>query len=71
MKKLAITFGILCLGIFVMFIEKDKKKGKKTRTGKGERLISVEAGPHGETILTGSHGGKYYMKNDRKIYIRH
>ncbi len=69
MKRLAITFGILCLGVFAMFIETDKKKKKKR---KEERLVSVElAGPHGETVLTGSHGGKYYMKDDRKIYIRH
>ncbi len=67
MKRLAITFGVLCLGVFAMFIEKDKKKKKKE-----ERLVSVElAGPHGETVLTGSHGGKYYIKDDRKIYIRH
>ncbi len=35
MKKLAIVFGILCLGVLTMLTEKDKKKkkpGKKQKS---------------------------------------
>jgi len=30
MKRLAIIFGIMCFGIFLMMSEKDKKKIKRT-----------------------------------------
>ncbi len=40
MKRLAIVFGVMCLSIFAMFIEKDKKKGSED---------DIEfTGPHGE-----------------------
>ncbi len=68
MKRLAIVFGVLCLGVFAMFIEKDKKKGGKIYS-KSDNEVEF-TGPHGEKILVGSSGGRYYLRGDRKIYIK-
>ncbi len=69
MKRLAIVFGVLCLGVFAMFIEKDKKKGKKIFGDKDEDAIEF-TGPHGEKIMVGSSGGRYYLRGDKKIYVK-
>ncbi len=31
MKRLAIVFGVLCFGVYLMLNEKDKKKNKKKK----------------------------------------
>ncbi len=31
MKRLAIVFGVLCFGVYLMLTEKDKKKKKKKK----------------------------------------
>ncbi len=70
MKRLAIAFGILSIAVFSMLMEKDKKKNKNSK--KEESLSGVEMpGPHGEPVLIGAGGGRYYMKGDRKIYLRY
>ncbi len=66
MKKLAVLCCVLGLGIFTMLLEKDTKKKKKKRV-----LDPESTGPHGEPVIIGSNGGKYYFKNDRKVYISH
>lgn len=38
MKRLAIVFGIMCVGAYLMLTEKDKKKIKK----KAKKLIPQE-----------------------------
>lgn len=68
MKRLAVMFGILSLAVFTMFIEKDKKK-KKSKKDKDFLLVET-AGPNGEPILSGSEGGKYYVKGGKKVYLR-
>ncbi len=68
MKRLAVVFGVLCLGVFAMFIEKDKKKGKKTFSDESDEVEFT--GPHGEKIMIGSSGGKYYLKGKKKIYVK-
>lgn len=68
MKRLAIALGVLSLAVFTMFIEKDNKKKKGKRA---EKYLEVETtGPNGEPILSGSGGGKYYIKGDKKVYLR-
>ncbi len=68
MKRLAIMFGILSLAVFTMLIEKDKKN-KKSK--KEMNFLEVEiAGPNGEPILSGSEGEKYYVRGDKKVYLR-
>ena len=68
MKRLAVAFGILCLGVFAMFIEKDKKKDKKIVPDESEEVEFT--GPHGEKIMIGSSGGKYYLRGKKKVYVR-
>ncbi len=66
MKKLFLLLSVLGVSVVTMFLETDKKKKKK------KRFLDPElTGPHGEPVLIGSNGGRYYFKNDRKIYIRH
>ncbi len=68
MKRLAFASGVLFLAVFSMFIGKDKK-GKKSK--KDKNFLAVEsAGPDGEPILSGAEGGRYYMKGDKKVYLR-
>ena len=66
MKRLAIVFGVLCLGIFTMFIERDKKKGERPFSDENENDVDF-TGPHGEKILVGSSGGKYYLKGKKDL----
>ncbi|MEP7230083.1 MAG: hypothetical protein ABI691_07515 [Ginsengibacter sp.] len=68
MKRLAIVFGVLCIGIFTMFIENDKKK-RKSIYSKNDKDVEF-TGPHGEKILVGSSGGSYYLRGDRKVYVK-
>lgn len=68
MKRLAIVFGVLCLGVFAMFIEKDNKV-KKIFHRESEDDVEF-TGPHGEKILIGSSGGRYYLKGKKKIYVK-
>ncbi len=68
MKRLAVMLGILSLAVFTMLIEKDKKK-KKSK--KERNFLEVEKeGPSGEPILSGAKGEKYYVRGDKKVYLR-
>ena len=68
MKRLAIVFGVLCLGVFAMFIENNKKKKNKNISYENDDVEFT--GPHGEKILVGNSGGRYYLKGDKKVYIK-
>lgn len=48
MKSLAIIFGVLCLGVFTMLMEKNKKKGKETFFDESNEVDIEFTGPHGE-----------------------
>ena len=66
MKKLLLLLGVLSVSIATMFLETDKKKKNK------RPFLEPEiAGPGGERVIIGANGGRYYFKNERKIYIRH
>ncbi len=68
MKRLAIAYGVLFLAVFTMFVAKDKKQ-KKSK--KDKNFLAVESsGPNGQPILSGADGVKYYMKGDKKVYLR-
>lgn len=65
MKRLALLMCVLGIGVFTMFIENDSKKKKK-------KFLDPElTGPRGEPVLIGSGGGRYYLKKDRKVYLKH
>lgn len=69
MKRLAVVFGVLCLGVFAMFIENDKKTGKKNFHKESDDDVEF-TGPHGEKIFIGSSGGRYYLRGKKKVYVK-
>lgn len=69
MKRLAVVFGVLCLGVFAMLIETDSKKDKRTFHKESDDDVEF-TGPHGEKILIGSSGGRYYLRGKKKVYVK-
>jgi len=50
---------------------KAAKKPADGRTKTGDKIDHSMKGPKGETVYTGSKGGKYYLsKSDAKIYLK-
>ena len=69
MKKLAIVFGVLLLAVFALFLGSNKeKKSMVTRVPEGNHDEDM-AGPRGEEIFIGSGGGRYFIKDGKKIYV--
>ncbi|MEP6583589.1 MAG: hypothetical protein ABJA90_04965 [Ginsengibacter sp.] len=69
MKRLAMVFGVLCISVFALLTEKDKKKIGKISRHENDKDVEF-TGPRGEKILVGTHGGKYYLKGETKVYIK-
>ena len=73
MKKLLIAC-ILLMFTAASFSQKTKphkiQTKKKISTDKyHDNIDNRMKGPKGEVIYIGAHGGRYYMKNDKKIYV--
>ncbi len=65
MKKIAIVFSILFLSVFTLWRSKNKKK-----LAKHEGEIDEEMrGPRGEEMYIGSGGGRYFIRNNKKIFV--
>ena len=50
------------------------KKQQKIRTALTKYNDNIDnrmKGPHGEVIYIGPNGGRYYMKNGKKIYVEY
>jgi len=67
MKRLAIIFGVLFLAIFTLW-QGDNKRKKKVSDKEGE-IDKGMTGPRGERIFIGAGGGRYFTKDDKKIYV--
>jgi hypothetical protein len=67
MKRLAIIFGVLFLAIFTLW-QGDKKRKKKVSDKEGE-IDKGMTGPRGERIFIGAGGGRYFTKDEKKVYV--
>ena len=67
MKRLAIIFGVLFLAIFTLWLGDNKRKKKVSdKEGKIDKGMT---GPRGERIFIGAGGGRYFTKDDKKVYV--
>lgn len=73
MKKLLFAFALVVLaaGAFAQKKHPNKKQQKlKTALSKyNDNVDDRMKGPHGEKIYIGANGGRYYLKNNRKVYV--
>ena len=68
MKRLAVIVGVLFLAIFTLW-QGDKRKKRKNKRDREGRIDKGVTGPRGERIFIGAGGGRYFTKNDKKIYV--
>jgi hypothetical protein len=69
MKRLAIILGVLFLAIFTLFMG-DKKNRQRNKISDDEGQIDKGmTGPRGERIFIGAGGGRYFTKDDKKVYV--
>jgi hypothetical protein len=70
MKKIAIILFALIAALITLFLGSDKKDRQPKIAPPPENNIDDEmSGPRGEQIFIGSGGGRYYIKDGRKIYV--
>lgn len=69
MKKLAIIFSVLFLSVFILWQSKSKKKLAKNKTTPEGEIDEEMRGPKGEEMYIGSGGGRYFIRNNKKIYV--
>ncbi len=67
MKKLAIALSVMGLAIFTLLMGSDKKS-KKDNADIGN-LDEGMVGLRGEEIFIGANGGRYFLKDGKKIYV--
>ena len=69
MKRLAILLSLLFVSFIALMLgSKSKPRVKISHDHEGE-LDENMTGPKGEDIFIGAGGGRYFMKDDRKIYV--
>lgn len=75
MKNIMIAFALL-LVTFTSFSQKkhSNKKQVKIKSALAKYHDNIDnrmKGPHGEAIYIGTNGGRYYMKNGKRIYVEY
>jgi hypothetical protein len=68
MKKLVVLLSVLFVSMFTLFMGggNKNKKGNKSREG---NIDEEMVGPKGEEIFVGANGGRYFLKDGKKIYV--
>ncbi|MEO6328628.1 MAG: hypothetical protein ABIO55_06840 [Ginsengibacter sp.] len=70
MKKLAFFISILLVALVALVFRNEKTHNQtKIAPTTVESLDEDMVGPRGEEIFIGSGGGRYYLKDDRRIYV--
>jgi outer membrane lipoprotein-sorting protein len=75
MKKLMIAF-VLLLTVFSSFAQRRhgdrrQQKIKTALTKYNDNIDNRMKGPKGEVIYIGQNGGRYYVKNGKRIYVEY
>jgi hypothetical protein len=68
MKRLAVIFGVMFLAVFTLW-QGDKRKKRRNKKDAGGQIDKGMTGPRGERIFIGAGGGRYFTKDDKKIYV--
>lgn len=69
MKKLAIILSVLAFAVLALFLGNGKDKKSKIAPPPVPNLDPEMVGPRGEAIFIGSGGGRYFIRDGRKIYV--
>ncbi len=69
MKKIVLLLSVIIVAVLTLFLGNDNNKPSKVASLPENNLDEEMVGPRGEEIFIGSGGGRYYIKNDRKIYV--
>lgn len=69
MKKILILLSVIIVAVLTLFLGDDKNKRSKVAPPPENNLDEEMVGPRGEQIFIGSGGGRYYIKDGRKIYV--
>ncbi len=69
MKRLAIIFSVLFLSVFTLWQSKNKKKDARNKNKHEGEIDEEMRGPSGEEMYIGSGGGRYFIRNNKKIYV--
>ncbi len=74
MKSLLIAF-IFLVSSAVCFAQKTSTAATKTKIVKNDKyhdnIDNRMKGPNGEVVYIGTSGGRYYMKNNKKVYVEY
>lgn len=68
MKRLAVIFGVMFLAVFTLW-QGDKRKKRRNKKDAEGQIDKGMTGPRGERIFIGAGGGRYFTKDDKKIYV--
>jgi hypothetical protein len=68
MKKLVVLLSVLFVSMFTLFMGGGNKNKKGNKNSEGT-LDEEMVGPRGEEIFVGANGGRYYLKDGKKIYV--
>ncbi len=74
MKKLFIAVGLLMLTTFGFSQKMHPGKQAKLKSALEKYHDNIDnrmKGPHGEVIYIGPNGGRFFIKNRKKIYVEY
>lgn len=74
MKKMFIALGLLLVTTFAFSQTMHPGKRGKLKPALDKYHDNIDnrmKGPHGEVIYIGPNGGRYYIKNGKKIYVEY
>ncbi len=69
MKRLGVLFSVLFLCIFTLLQSSGRKKPGHTKSKHEGEVDEEIKGPGGEDVYVGSGGGRYFIRNNRKIFV--
>lgn len=75
MKKSLIVFALLLITVISYAQRKHQnKRQQKIKSAYAKHHDNIDdrmKGPNGETIYIGRNGGRYYIKNGKRVYVQY
>ena len=66
MKKIVVLLSVLFVSMLTLFMGSNNKNKKNHLLGTVDQEM---VGPKGEEIFIGVNGGRYFLKDGKKIYV--